>query len=896
MANDWKIQQFPHGILLPQIDLWLDARIPQKCSFISHAHFDHMARHQKVITSQWTGRLMRARLSGLKESVELPYHQHHLLETGTELQLYPAGHILGSAQLLLKSELGSLLYSGDFKLRDGLSSEPCQPVPADVLIMETTYGLPQYIFPPSQEVMADIIKFCIEAVEDNKVPVLFGYSLGKSQELLSCLSQAELPIVLHSSIYRMTEIYKKLGVKFPPYAKFSGESLSGKVLLFPPNANRSSALQKISNRVTAAITGWALNPGAVFRYQCDAVFPLSDHADFNDLVRYVELVKPKKVYTVHGSAKEFALHLRNLGFEAWALTGDNQLEFDLLQQTKTPQLAKGGEAILQPNRELQQLARLLDECSRITGVISKVEMISKYFLDLVAKETGERKLSLAVNYLSGRAFPQNNQKKLNVGIALLRRVVSQVAGRNKGEIREVYLRHQDTGSAFEELLQGYTQPGSHFSLIELDESLSLLADARNPGQKLKYLQALFLDLEPTEIKWVAKFITGDLRAGVKEGVIEEAIGKAFSYPADSIKDASMLLGDLGQTAIHAHKATLDRIKLSYFSPIKPMLASPEKDAEALMTRSQGRWYAEDKMDGIRCQLHRKGNEIQLFSRDLNRINTMFSEILEAALSLKEDCVLDGELVAFQDEKALPFASLQKRLGRKEIDLFLEEDIPVCYFAFDCMKRGEEMLIYNSWRKRQIALQALLSDQNSSHLRILHYQLAESTQKIEELFCRARRVGNEGLILKNPESNYSPGRRGMQWLKLKKAYATIDAVVIAVEQGHGKRKEYLSDYTFAVKGRNEELLTIGKAYSGLSNQELEEMTEVFKGLTIEVSKGRYHKVEPRIVVEIAFDSIQSSKRHDSGLSLRFPRIHRLRLDKKADEIDTLDQCLRLKGDH
>jgi Cft2 family RNA processing exonuclease len=323
----WQVEMRGGSIFLPQAELWCDAHLPVDFSFVSHAHFDHLAKHGRVITSEGTRRLMAARLPGKREEIVLPFGQPYALRPDTTLTLHPAGHIFGSAMLRLEREGESFLYTGDFKLRPGRSAEKCEPPRSDVVVMETTFGLPRYIFPPTDEVLAGIIGFCREAIENGAIPVLFGYSLGKSQEVLSALAAEGLPVMLHPRTLKMTRIYEELGQAFPGCRPFTLTESSGHVVVCPPQSKNSEWLRKIEPRRTAAITGWAVDPGAVYRYQCDAAFPLSDHADFADLLRFVELVQPKRVYTVHGFTDEFAQTLRERGIEAWALGQDNQLDF-----------------------------------------------------------------------------------------------------------------------------------------------------------------------------------------------------------------------------------------------------------------------------------------------------------------------------------------------------------------------------------------------------------------------------------------------------------------------------------------------------------------------------------------------------------------------------------------
>ena len=322
----WEIQ-YRKGVWLPQIGWWLDAQSSAARSFVSHAHSDHIARHKEVLCSPATARLFQARLPGRRAITALPFGRAQAIDFSATATLHPAGHILGSSQILLHSEHGTLLYTGDFKLRPGLAAEKCATPRADVLIMETTFGLPRYVFPPDAEVIAGIVDFCRHALDSGATPVLLCYSLGKSQEVLRALAPAGLPVMLHAETLRLTQIYAQLGVAFPPFRAFDADESGGHVVICPPHAD--GLLNRIPARRTAVITGWALDSGATYRFRSDAAFPLSDHAGYDDLLRFVELVQPKRVLTLHGYAREFAATLRARGVDALALGHGNQLELSL---------------------------------------------------------------------------------------------------------------------------------------------------------------------------------------------------------------------------------------------------------------------------------------------------------------------------------------------------------------------------------------------------------------------------------------------------------------------------------------------------------------------------------------------------------------------------------------
>jgi Cft2 family RNA processing exonuclease len=319
------------GIHLPQLGLWLDARKRQRNGervFVSHAHADHIAAHDHVLVSAATALFMRSRLPGRRTENHLEFGQRIELAHGNRsfhLTLLPAGHILGSAMALIETEGESLLYTGDFKLRESLAAEPCVVPRADVLIMETTFGRPHYRFPAAAGVRAELIQFCHAARAEGATPVLQGYALGKSQEILHGLDGSGLPVMLQRDVRKMTRLYEKLGRRFPAYEALATESAAGKVIICPPGT--LTAMQKLAlGKVrSAAITGWAMDASCRFRSGTDAAFPLSDHADYDELLELVRRVQPRKVFTVHGFAREFAADLRHQGVDAVAPGWHEQL-------------------------------------------------------------------------------------------------------------------------------------------------------------------------------------------------------------------------------------------------------------------------------------------------------------------------------------------------------------------------------------------------------------------------------------------------------------------------------------------------------------------------------------------------------------------------------------------
>ncbi len=893
----WQVE-FRDGVWLPQIEWWLDAHFPAPRSFVSHAHFDHLATHREVLCSQGTARLMRARLPGERIEHILPFRHTELLTPSCAVTLYPAGHIFGSAQsLLAHEEHGTLLYTGDFKLRPGLSAEPCEAPHADVLIMETTYGRPQYILPPTADVLRDITHFCHETIDDGAVPVLFGYSLGKSQELLRSLADAQLPVMLHPQTLRLTQVYEELGLRFPPYRAFEAGEAAGHVVICPPQSAGSGFLKKLSSHRTAMITGWALDPGAIYRYQVDAAFPLSDHADYKDLLRFVELVQPKRVLTLHGFAADFARTLRERGIEAWAIGQDNQLELTMAAELPVYRNVEAPLATAEPLAafadSFARFAEVADALKATPAKLQKIAILAEYIATLEPDDAAR-----AAVFLTARPFPQSDKaaRTLNLGWAVIKRAVLGLGPLSEGEFRAAYQRFADVGDAVEALLTAHPPAAvTSRNLFHIAKLFDALAGGTGAAGKLDRLQEELRGMSAAEAKYLVKIILGDLRIGLKDGLVEEAIAKASGQPLESVREANMLCGDLAEVARAARTGRLGEIALRVFHPLQFMLASPEPTAEAMLARLPPPLWLEEKYDGIRCQLHKAGERVELYSRDLHRITGQFPDLVRLAHKLPGDIIIDGELLAWRDGRALPFAELQKRLGRKGDDFFLGAEIPVGVSCYDLLWRnGESLLRTPLSARRELLASVLGAPEVPSAFTLAPVQPASTAVEIEAAFLAARARGNEGLIAKDPTSFYTPGRRGLAWLKLKKAYATLDVVVVAVEYGHGKRRDVLSDYTFSIRDtENDRLLTVGKAYSGLTDVEIAQLTAHFLEHTIE-DRGRVRIVVPDTVLEIAFDSIQPSKRHQSGFALRFPRIARIRTDKTPADIDTLETCRRLAG--
>jgi DNA ligase-1 len=527
----------------------------------------------------------------------------------------------------------------------------------------------------------------------------------------------------------------------------------------------------------------------------------------------------------------------------------------------------------------------------------KVAILAAYLRTLTPAE-----LPLAVTYLSGRPFPERDPRTTGLGWAAIAAAAEADADAEEGALGRAYDRSSDLGQAVHDVLAASRRrpSGELPALTDVDAALSEIATTRGAAEKTRIFRTLLWRCDPLTAKYVVKTLSGDMRIGLREGHLEAAIAAAFGRDPDAVKWAGMLTGDLGQTAELARDDRLDAAELTLFRPLKSMLASPAADAAEVLMRLGSPVWVEDKYDGIRAQFHRRDREARLYSRDLHDVSGQFPEVVAAAAQLTWDGILDGELLAWKAGTALPFQQLQARLGRKKPPAALIAEVPCIFVAFDALALGPgdgapvEPLLRLPLRERRARLDAL-GLARTPGFGVSNLLTAAGGEELERHFAAARQRGNEGLMVKDPESGYSPGRRGYGWLKLKRPLATLDCIVVGVEVGHGKRHGVLSDYTFAVlddrADATKPLATIGKAYSGLTDAELAEMTRWFEAHTLERS-GRYRAVEPTVVVEVAFDVIMRSARHASGFALRFPRIVRLRPDKPPSEIDRLSTVERM----
>jgi DNA ligase-1 len=537
---------------------------------------------------------------------------------------------------------------------------------------------------------------------------------------------------------------------------------------------------------------------------------------------------------------------------------------------------------------MRSFAETADAVGATSKKTEKVQLISEFFKSLKVSDA-----MLAALFLSGHAFAGHDERTLGVGGAALSRVIAHAAGRAGENLGTAYRKHGDLGDMAEELLLGAAGERD-LPLADVGRLFDEMAAARAQMQKAELLAKAFARASAGDVKYIVKIITGDLRIGSKESLVEEAIAKAFERPLEQVRRTNMMTGDIGETLALAAQNKLAAAVVRLFHPLGFMLAAPVQTAEDLFDKGLAdlqmpALLVEEKYDGIRAQVHKNRNgPVRIFSRTLDEV-AEFPELTIPISALPGELILDGEILAWRDARPLPFTELQKRLGRKRVDMWMQHDIPVKFIAFDLLYQDGELLLDEPLTNRKKRLAGVFSGAPDA-LRLAETMQCRSEQEVTLAFRGALAAGHEGIVAKVAQSPYTPGRRGGFWFKLKEPFATLDVVVTAVEYGHGKRHRVLSDYTFAVR-HGQTLLNIGKAYSGLTDAEIRQYTEYFLRHTTE-DHGYRRIVEPTIVLEVAFNNIQKSNRHESGYALRFPRIVRIRADKQVAEIDTLETVDKL----
>jgi DNA ligase-1 len=624
--------------------------------------------------------------------------------------------------------------------------------------------------------------------------------------------------------------------------------------------------------------------------------------------------------------------------------------------------------------QFAELGRLAESLANETSRLKKRAAIAETIAAVRSATPARGDSGLLAMYLAGTPFAEADPRKLNAGGALLSKAVKEVSGASDTALTAAYRRHGDMGAAAAELWPETTVPAVPLTLAEVRDTFAGMAAARTTAIRASLVTGMLRRATPLEAKYLLKLMLGDMRIGVKQSLVEEAIANASGVAVADVRRAVMLEADLAATVEMAFTGRLGEARMRLFHPLGFMLASPVETPEEAVERFTAKptpeakkdegdapnvhpthgapdvlhpthaiephgWgtrasvpveaFLEDKFDGMRAQVHfGQDGRVAIYSRNREEITESFPELVEAFAAVEASVggiILDGEILGwdFASGQALPFAVMGQRIGRKKVSAEMLRRIPAVFIAFDLLYANGELLLERPLSDRRNALEVLverlgplptipvpIADRAAAaqgllfgasdaapqsdplpRLMLSPTRLVESAEEIDRAYAAARARANEGIMLKAAASAYQPGRRGLAWVKLKRELATLDVVITGAEFGHGRRAGILSDYTFAVRGpdflRTGELLNVGKAYSGLTDPEIAELSAWAMQHTLE-DQGHFRTVEPIRVLEVAFNNIMRSDRHASGYAMRFPRIIRIRDDKPLDEIDTVER--------
>ena len=531
---------------------------------------------------------------------------------------------------------------------------------------------------------------------------------------------------------------------------------------------------------------------------------------------------------------------------------------------------------------MRAFALTCEALASLDRIQTKVQCAAAYLSSRPSTE-----ITTAARFLAGSPLPPGTSAP-RIGRTTIINLVAERAEMTPEALRRSATRRGDLGEAVEAALKKLDPEAMQeraLSVSEVADTLANMGDA-GPTQRGHQIDSLFERADSLEAKYLTKLLLGSLRTGMQSGRVEETIALAFRCRPEDVRRAHMMLGDIGLVAYRAALGRLSDVGLRSFRPVRSMLSYKVESVDALFEMMTPPFQAEHVYDGVRAQLHISNDRWRLYTRGLEECTHLFPEIADIAKHLSGDWIFDGGVVAYSD-RVLPFAGLQQRLGRLQVPLTLLLDVPVVYFAFDVLRADGHDLIDAPLRDRRAHLEDLPAE---SPMMVMPSAIVNGRADVEAIYDQSMQAGGIGAIFKDLDSPYRPGSRGRGWLQLKVPMASLQVVVTAARYGRGKRAGMLSDLTLAVRGADG-FVNVGKAYSGLTDAEIRELTEQLKASTLSRREAT-HTVEPKIVLEVAFDGVQASRRHSSGFVLLYPRIVRLCPDTEPDEVDSIDRLTEL----
>jgi len=541
----------------------------------------------------------------------------------------------------------------------------------------------------------------------------------------------------------------------------------------------------------------------------------------------------------------------------------------------------------------KSLAELLEKVEATKKRLEIIGMAADFLRRLDAEE-----VEPAVSMILGRAFPKWSQKTLDVSWATLSGILLRITGVDWDVFREAFASTGDVGAAVKAVFEK-TKVKKQALLLEktltitevrhLLESIAGTAGSGSREKKERLIAALLSQASSVEAKYLVKIFVGEMRTGLYEGLMEQAVAKAFDVPLATVQKATMAMGDVGEVAAIAKtegKERLSQIGFQVFRPVKLMLAQVASDVDEALAEHGGRTAFEYKYDGARVQIHKQGDEMRVFSRRLTDVTQSLPEVAETIkVNVKADeAIVEGEVVAVDDNGLpIPFQHLMRRFKRVHEVRSIAEKIPVKLYLFDVLfLEGESLISLPYVQRRRILAE------NAGEIPLTVQLVTDKKDQAETFLKEAMDAGHEGLMAKKLDSSYTPGTRGKRWFKIKPVLEPLDLVITAAEYGYGRRHGWLSDYYLAARdAATGEFLNVGKTFKGLTDAEIIEMTRRLKELTVRQERNRV-VVLPKIVVEVAYNEIQKSPKYKSEMALRFARISRIRDDKSPEDADTIEK--------
>jgi DNA ligase-1 len=546
------------------------------------------------------------------------------------------------------------------------------------------------------------------------------------------------------------------------------------------------------------------------------------------------------------------------------------------------------------------LAELCEKLEATRKRLLMIDLTADFLRNLDVQE-----MEPAVSMILGRPFPKWSPQTLDVSWATVSEIIKRITEVEWNVFMDAFRKTGDVGSATKIVFEA-SKPKRQASLFEraltigeVRHSLEAIAETTGYGsreKKERLIEALLGLASPVEAKYLVRIFIGEMRTGFHEGLMEQAVSKAFEISLGLMQESSMIVGDIGEVASIARtegEEGLSRVGFKLFRPVSLMLAQMADDIADVLKEHGGRTALEYKLDGARVQIHKSGGEVRIFSRRLTDVTESLPEIVEIVRrNVKaEQAILEGEVIAINNAGyPIPFQHLMRRFRRVHAIEDAAEKIPVKLYLFDILYLNGKSLISASYSQRRLILA-----ENAGEILLTMQKVTDKAEEAEQFLKEAINAGHEGLMAKRIDSPYTPGIRGKHWLKIKPVLDPLDLVIVAAEYGYGRRYEWLSDYYLAVRDdKTGEFLTVGKTFKGLTDTEIIEMTKRLKELVVEEERGRV-VVIPKIVVEVIYNEVQKSPKYKCGMALRFARISRIREEKTPEEADTVQRVREIYED-